>query len=80
MRSRAAAGSPRRSGGTGNPELRERRPEIPWRGIGDTRNRVIHEYFDVDMDIVETIVRDDPPPLSERLTIILKEIEEGHDN
>lgn len=34
-------------------ELRERHPEIPWRDIGDTRNRVIHEYFDVDMEIVQ---------------------------
>lgn len=35
------------------PELRERYSEIPWRDIGDTRNRVIHQYFDVDMEIAE---------------------------
>ena len=58
-------------------ELRERYPEIPWRDIGDTRNRVIHEYFDVDMEIVEAIVRDDLPPLTERLEAILREMEEA---
>lgn len=62
-------------------ELQERHPEIPWRDIGDTRNRVIHEYFDVDMEIVEAIVRDDLPRLSERLEVILKEMEEtGEDD
>lgn len=57
------------------PELRERHSEIPWRDIGDTRNRVIHEYFDVDMEIVETIVRDDLPALTERLEAVLREME-----
>jgi uncharacterized protein with HEPN domain len=45
-------------------ELRERHPEISCRDIGGTRNRVIHEYFDIDMEIVEVIVRDDLPPLA----------------
>lgn len=57
------------------PELRERYPDVPWRDIGDTRNRVIHQYFDVDMEIVGAIVRDDLPPLAEQLEIILEEME-----
>lgn len=56
-------------------ELQVRYPEVPWRDISDTRNRVIHEYFDVDMEIVQAIVRDDLPPLVERLETVLKEIE-----
>ncbi|MGB3681004.1 MAG: HepT-like ribonuclease domain-containing protein [Rubrobacteraceae bacterium] len=57
-------------------ELRGRYPEIPWRDIGDTRNRVIHQYFDVDMEIVEAIVRNDLPPLAERLKVIVGEMEQ----
>ncbi|MCX7037602.1 MAG: DUF86 domain-containing protein [Spirochaetes bacterium] len=27
-------------------------PEIPWSAITDMRNRLIHGYFDIDVDIV----------------------------
>jgi len=27
-------------------------PEIPWSAIADMRNRLIHGYFDIDVDIV----------------------------
>ena len=27
-------------------------PEIPWRAMKSTRNRLIHGYFDVDIDVV----------------------------
>lgn len=53
------------------PELRERHPEIPWRDIADTRNRVIHEYFDIDLEIVEAIIKDDLPALIGQLEAVL---------
>ncbi len=58
------------------PEIRERHPGVPWRDIAATRNRVIHRYFDVDMRIVEAIVRDDLPTLMGQLEVILKEMGE----
>ncbi|MBI2841791.1 MAG: DUF86 domain-containing protein [Armatimonadetes bacterium] len=42
-------------------EFREEHPEIPWGEIIGMRNRLIHEYFRVKVDVVwETIQRDVP--------------------
>jgi len=38
------------------PEFRERHPEIPWRRIVGLRNRIVHEYFDVDLALVWEII------------------------
>ncbi|MCZ7671154.1 MAG: DUF86 domain-containing protein [Chloroflexi bacterium] len=44
-------------------ETQQKNPQIPWRQIKGTRNRLIHGYYHVDMDIVWQIVRQDLPPL-----------------
>lgn len=54
-------------------DLQVQHPEVPWRDISDTRNRVIHEYFDVDMEIVQAVMRDDLPSLVEQLETVLEE-------
>ncbi len=46
-----------------SPEFRERAPEIPWREIVGTRDRLIHGYDDVNLDIVWTIVARELPAL-----------------
>jgi uncharacterized protein with HEPN domain len=43
--------------------FKEKHPDIPWRAIIGTRNRLIHGYFDVDLDIVWNIVTRDLPSL-----------------
>jgi uncharacterized protein with HEPN domain len=42
---------------------RESTPEIPWHEIIAMRNRLIHGYFAVDLDILWTVVHDDLPAL-----------------
>lgn len=44
-------------------DIRKRAPQIPWKEIAGTRNRLAHGYFDVDLDIVWEIVTHDLPPL-----------------
>lgn len=44
-------------------EVREAHPEIPWRMIVATRNRLIHAYLGIDDDIIWSIIRDDIPSL-----------------
>jgi uncharacterized protein with HEPN domain len=44
-------------------DLRKDYPDIPWRQIAGTRDRLIHGYFDVDLDIVWQIISTDLPVL-----------------
>ena|SRR3989338_4082118 len=44
-------------------ETRQRYPNIPWKEIGGTRDRLIHGYFDVDWNILWQILTADLPPL-----------------
>ncbi len=46
-------------------------PEIPWRAIIGTRNRLIHGYDDVDYDILWDIVTADFPPLARQIRALL---------
>lgn len=48
-------------------EDRAERPEIPWRGIIGMRNRLIHGYDAVDLDVLWQVVSEDLPPLIARL-------------
>jgi uncharacterized protein with HEPN domain len=54
-----------------SPEGRERWQGLPWREVIGLRNRLIHGYDAVDLNILWTIVRDDLPPLIAELRRIL---------
>jgi len=47
--------------------------KIPWRSMIGMRNRIIHAYFDVDLDIVWQTITEDLPPLVNELERILTE-------
>ncbi|MFZ2629355.1 MAG: DUF86 domain-containing protein [Rugosibacter sp.] len=50
--------------------VRAGNPQIPWRQIIATRNRLIHGYLGIDDDTLWSIVRDDTPALLENLMAI----------
>ena len=50
---------------------RERYPAIPWPGIVGLRNRLIHGYDEVDLDVVWQVVTADLPLLVAELDRIL---------
>ncbi len=41
--------------------LQAMHPDIPWRRMAQTRDRLIHGYFDIDYDVVWDIVTKDLP-------------------
>ena len=55
--------------------VRLRFPGIPCAKMISMRNRLIHAYFDVDLDIVWTTVSEDLPPLLPLLEAALAQID-----
>jgi len=54
-----------------SPAFKEQHSEIPWRVMVGMRNRLIHEYDAVDLDLVWEVVWDDLPPLIAQLERLL---------
>ena len=50
-------------------------PEIPWSSIIKMRHRLIHGYFDVDIDIVWQTISKDLPLLRRKLELVVKGFE-----
>jgi len=55
-----------------SPELRGRRPEIPWPDVAAFRNILVHAYFGIDWDIVWYAVSHQVPSLAGRVASILE--------
>ena len=58
------------------PEFRDTHSAIPWRKIVGMRNRLVHAYFDIELDLVWDTVRNDLPALTVRLEALTPETEE----
>ena len=56
-----------------SPEGRAACPNLPWASIIGMRNRLIHAYYDIDLDRIWETITDDLPPLIVELQAILSE-------
>lgn len=53
--------------------FRNKYSEVPWKEIVGTRDKMIHHYFGVDLNIVWDIVKKDLPDLKKKVNEILEE-------
>jgi uncharacterized protein with HEPN domain len=56
-------------------EFRDAYPDIAWKNMVGMRDRLIHGYFDVDLDVVWETVIEDLPPLITHLEKIIDTVE-----
>lgn len=47
-------------------EGREAHPEIPWREVTGIRHKIVHDYMDLNEDVIwEVVMRDLPAPVAQ---------------
>jgi uncharacterized protein with HEPN domain len=59
------------------PEFVAQHPELPWIEMRGMRNKMIHNYFEVDVDIVWRTVKDSLPRLKQQVDALLNESRGG---
>ena len=52
-------------------EMKQLHKEIPWEKIAGMRNKMIHEYFGVDIEILWQTIKEDLPKLKQQVEAII---------
>jgi uncharacterized protein with HEPN domain len=52
-------------------ELRMRTADIPWRKMMDFRNKLIHDYFGLDLSLIWKTAIEDVPPLLHKIEALV---------
>ena len=56
-------------------DFRDAHPETPWKMLSGMRNYIVHEYFQIDNDVIRDVLRNDLPQLGKQIAKYLAETE-----
>lgn len=54
-------------------DIKARYPRIPWKRMAGMRDKLIHEYFGVDLQIVWNVVKQELPPVKPAIEELVRE-------
>lgn len=54
--------------------IRAANPDVPWRKMMGIRDRIVHQYFKVDLDVIWQTVTNDIPALESKITPIYDDL------
>jgi uncharacterized protein with HEPN domain len=57
-----------------SPEFRDAHPDVPWRLMGDFRNKLIHDYFALDLEVVWNTATEDAPMLLAQIEGLVEDV------
>ncbi|WP_337907105.1 DUF86 domain-containing protein [Iningainema tapete] len=55
-------------------DIREQHPEVPWSQMIGMRNILTHNYFEIDLEVVWSVVEHNLPSLKRQIEIILQQL------
>lgn len=54
--------------------MRKRYPEVPWKEMTGIRDKLVHGYFGVNLEVVWRTVKEDLPPLEKAIKKVLDDM------